>query len=106
MRTIVLNIIERSFYLSLDNTLKNIIKQVESRPFYGIVISETGVSLADVKISVLGGSQVYSNSSGEFMIYCKAGSFIKFEKYGYKLNEFILNDEQFKNYQKIRLKKY
>ena len=73
------------------------------RPLFGKIISSNNTSLANVKIEVEGGSQIFSNSNGEFVINCPIGQLIIIEKDGYKSYSFIVNEEHFAQYQKIIL---
>lgn len=88
---------------TLRKRVDNIINIAEAKTMYGKVISEYGDPLTDVKISIIGGSQVYSNSNGEFLIYCRLGSIIHFEKDKLKPLEFQVNNNHFVSYQTIRM---
>lgn len=68
--------------------------ETELRTIYGKVSSING-TIPDVKIEIKGSSVVYSNSNGEFLIQCKAGLHIIFEKNGYDTYEYIVNEEDF-----------
>jgi hypothetical protein len=71
---------------------------------YGKIISTNDIPIPDVKIEVLGGSQVFSNSNGEFLINCRARQRVRFGKNGYKSYEIVASEEHFKQYQRIVLK--
>lgn len=56
-------------------------EELENQALYGKVISVNDTALADVEIGIVGGSQVFSDSNGEFKIYCKPGQLVRFKKW-------------------------
>lgn len=117
---------KRDIYIESTETVKtleNIIHKLRSENFllrhnleqsrigaenlkvlYGKVSSTDNTPLADVRIEAEGGSQVYSNSNGEFLINCRIGQLVKFEKQGFKPLKVIADGKDFHQYRRITLK--
>lgn len=75
------------------------------RTIYGRISSSDGVGLADAKVVVISGSQVFSNPNGEFSLDSMPGQTITIEKSGYKTYRFTVNPQHFENYQEFTLRK-
>jgi len=72
---------------------------------YGRIVSGKNLGLADAKVEVSGGSQVFSNSNGEFSIISRPGQTITIRKPGFKANALTVRPEHFENYQNFVLAK-
>lgn len=79
------------------------VENYELRVITGKVVSTQNMPISDVKIDLVGGSQVYSNSNGEFFFSCRVGQRVIFEKKGFKTHEIILTGQTCKQYQNIIL---
>lgn len=76
--------------------------EIRMRLLYGRVVSAIDSRpIPDVKIEVEGASQIFSNSNGEFLISCKLGNRVRFEKDGYAIVEFVIDERNLDRYQKI-----
>jgi len=71
--------------------------------FYGKVMSFDNSPIADVEIEATGGTQVFSNINGEFVLTCRIGQLIQFKKSGYRPHELVIGYEHLNNYQRITL---
>jgi hypothetical protein len=99
-------LIRNQLYIMKQPQQRNRIQTYEVaslKSLYGNVVLNNNFPLSNVKINIEGGTQIYSNSNGEFFIDCKIGQKITFEKEGYAAHEFVLGKDRFNKYQKITL---
>jgi hypothetical protein len=73
--------------------------------FFGKVVSDSNVDLTDVHIIVIGGSEVYSFSNGEFYIDCQVGQRVRFVHSSFTPIEILVTKELMNIYNIITLHK-